>query len=316
MSSLNNQLSEVFRNIESDLGATALANLSLDVITEIIPSFQANSVDDFFEQFKQVMELVKNTKPKFGILIAAFCDIWDELEQKRDEITSMNDVDIIMTLIVEKLQKEYQEKDSQLIEQGIACIEDNDVILIHSHSKTVRRIFEGALKNKKKFKIVLAEQQKEKTEHMIEFFQEHKIPFYVVPDYMLSHIEHEVTKVFLGAVTLSNHLNFVTDPGTNSLVAEFHHIQVPIYIFLSTQKFALWESSHSHHTYKIEQKRMRTCCETLVSYDYVKFSHDRLPVSLINYTVTEEGVFSPDQVQTIYNKKFAEREEWRIKHFE
>lgn len=315
MSSLHNQLSEVFRNIETDLGATALSDLSLTVMTDVISSFQAKSVDDFFEQFKEVMELVKNTKPKFGIIIAAFCDIWDELEKQREKIHCMEDVDVLMHMIVEKLQKEYREKDDQLIQQGVECIKNDDVILIHSHSATIRRILAGALKKKKKFKVVLAEQHRTKTENMVQFLQRHEIPFYVVPDYMLSHIEDEVTKVFLGAVTLSNHLNFVTDAGTNSVVAEFHHVHIPVYIFLSTQKFALWETPHAHHTYKVEQKRIKTHSDKVLSYDLVKFSHDRLPVSLIDFTVTEEGVFTPEQVKVVYEKKFAEREEWRKKHF-
>lgn len=309
------QLGDIFRTIEADLGTTGLLNLVLEVIVKAAKDFRGKQVDGFLKQLRELFILIKNTRPRIGIVIYYLFEIWDEIDKRRKSITNMEELVVMLEDISNLLLKESESDICSLIENGVKCIKDNDSILIHSHSKTVLRIIEKAFKQKKKFRIILAEQEEEKTHDIINFLHMHGISFQVVPEFMLSHIENEVTKVFLGAITLNKNYNFVADSGTRAVVSEFHHEHIPLYNFLVTKKFSLWEDPVKHHTYKVVQKKIEKHSKNILEYEKIKFSHDRVPLDSFDYVVTEKGVFSPKEIEGLYEKMFKERTQWRKRHF-
>lgn len=314
---LNQQLSSIFRYIEADIGTSDLANLVIESILSSVRNLKVKNVDEFYDQFKEVMLLIKSTKPRIGIIITYFCDLWDELETEREKIKTVEQTYAILDKKIANIKKGNKDDLKKIIKTSLTCIEENDTILIHSHSHTVLRVIENAWQKKKKFRVILAEQEEEKTKDIIRFLQNLEIPFFVVPEFMLSHIEHEVTKVFLGALTFSTENTFVTDAGTNSVVAEFHHAKVPIYLFISTKKFSLWRIESKNHTYKIIKKN---CCEmgkhgkNSINYETIKFSHDRLPVDLVDQIITEEGSYTAKTILKAFKDKYRDRESWRKRH--
>ncbi len=316
MNELRDQLSSIFRYIEADLGTSELANLVMQTIIEATKNFQSNSVDEYYKQFREVMILVKNSKPRIGIIITFFCDIWDELQKKKKQVKTKAEINKLIEATIKKIVKDNNEDSNKLTKLGISCIDNNDNILIHSHSHTVLKVLAKAWDDGKRFKIIIAEQEEEKTLDMIKFLQTRAIPFYVVPEFMLSHIEEDVDKVFLGGVTLTKEQTFVTDAGTNSVVAEFHHAKIPISIFISTKKFSLWAIQPKHHTYKFMKQNMANGGHGghAMTYETVRFSHDRLPVDLVDQIVTEEAIYSPKEITKVFNKKYQDRNNWRERH--
>ena len=315
MSNLNDQLSKVIRQIESDLGTNKLAELSLTNLIDSFSYFKASSIDDFYDQFKELLVLLKTTKPRIGIVIFQFCEIWEEMQKRRNTIDSIDELKHVLEDVIHLILNQQEGDGKKLIENGLQCVKDGDSILIHSHSRTVLNIIEQAYQEKKKIRVVLAEQEEEKTHEMIVFLQDREIPFVVVPEFMLSHVEQEITKVFLGGITLNNTHSFITDAGTNSVVSEFHHAKVPIYIFLTTKKFSLWDAGKKEQTYKVTQKKSEHHPEKEVTYERIKFSHDRVPVDLLDYVVTEEGKFTPKEMVKIFDKRYKDFAEWRKKYF-
>lgn len=311
---LKEQLSDVFRHIESDLGTTGLSLLVLESVTEAAEGFKGN-VDHFFHQLKELLLIVKNTKPRIAIVISYFCEIWDELMSRKEVINNMDDLKRTLRDISELMLKENESDALKIIHNATAHINDGDSILIHSHSRMVLRTIEAAHRAKKKFRVILAEQEEEKTLDMIHFLQDNKIHFFSIPEFMLSHVENEVTKVFLGSLTLNSEHNFVTDAGTNSVVSEFHHAKIPIYMLISTRKFALWESDTKQHTYKVTQKKKEKHPGKELTYNRIKFSHDRIPVDLLDYVITEDGTYSPKQIEKLFDERFQTREDLRKRHF-
>jgi len=312
---LTEQLSTIFRQIESDKGTSVLSEMVLNGIVESFDAFEAKSVDDFYDQFRHLLLTFKTTKPRIGILIFHMCEIWEELQDKKKQIKNLDELKEVLTKAVESLINDGRKEKTSLISHGLECIEDGDSILIHSHSGTVMQLMEDAHNAKKKLRVVLAEQEEEKTEDMIWFLQTRRIPFIVVPEYMLSHVETEVNKVFLGAITFNNQYTFITDAGTTSVVSEFHHAKVPIYMFLTEKKFSLWDATKKHQTYKVTQKRTDFHPEKVVTYERIKFSHDRVPVDLVDFVVTENGIFSPDKIQKQFDEKYKCYANWRTKYF-
>ncbi len=314
-SSITDQLSNIIRCVESDLGTTSLSTMSFKVLIAAVEEFKIKDVDDFFDQFKQLLIHIKSTKPRIGIIIYYFCLIWDELQKERDVLKTKEDLIRSLKNITEHLTLEIEIDSAKIIQHGISCIEENDSILIHSHSQIVLKTLKKAVEEKKNFRVILAEQEEEKTHDMIIFLDTNNIPFSVVPEFMLSHIENEVTKVFLGGITFNKEHNFVSDAGTNSVISEFHHANIPIYMFMTTKKFSLWDSINKHHTYKISQKKIEKRPKKFLTYNRIKFTHDRIPIDLIDTIITEEGIFNPEQLKKAYDKSYSERQEWLETHF-
>jgi translation initiation factor 2B subunit (eIF-2B alpha/beta/delta family) len=312
---IKTQISSTFRDIEAEKGTTALCKIVLQSLSDCLDTFQAKDVEDFIEQFKNLALMIKNTKPRMGIVIYYICEIWDKLEDNKSKLDSTNKVKDYLKKVINNLRKEIDLDSDKVIKNGFQHIKDGDVILIHSHSKTVMDIIEKAKNKGKKFKIVVAEQEKEKTLDIIKFLKKKGIIFYVVPEFMLSHIEEEITKVFLGGLTFNDKHYFITDAGTNSVVAEFHNISIPIYIFLTTTKFSLWISSDEHSRNKVKQLKIRKILKECLTYERIKFSHDRISISVIDWLVTEDGDYNNEEAKKLFKSKFDQRKEWHEKHF-
>jgi translation initiation factor 2B subunit (eIF-2B alpha/beta/delta family) len=312
---IKTQISATFRDVEAEKGTTALCKIVLESLLDCLNTFKAKDANDFIEQFKELALMIKNTKPRMGIVIYYICEIWDRLEDRKDKLTSVEKIKKYLQKIIKDLQSEIVSDANKVKKNGCEHIIDGDVILIHSHSKTVMDIIEKAKNKGKKFKIVVAEQENDKTLDIIKFLKKKDITFYVVPEFMLSHIEDEITKVFLGGLTFNDKYYFITDAGTNSVVAEFHGINTPIYIFLTTTKFALWISSEEHSRNKVKQVKSCNSLKDCLTYERVKFSHDRISIKAISHLVTEDGDYNQEQAIKLFNKKFAERKKWQEKHF-
>lgn len=311
-SEFKERVSKLFLEIESDVGTTKLNGMVLDALGIAVRDFREKNEEDFLKQFFELLELVKNTEPRIALVIDSLYGVWMALQEAK----SKNHPDRHLfweQQVLEALneyQRETKEENKKIIDIGNLEIHKNDVILIHSISKTVLEVLFEAKRNGKKFRVIIAEQESEKTHQLIETISHHQIHFQVIPEYMLSHIESEVTKVFLGGVTINNELNVVGDAGSNAIVSEFHLKKIPIYLFLASRKFSLWKSRESHHAYKV--KNVRTFAGNRpISFERIKFSHDRIPLEYYTYVITELGKMTIQEIKKLYEEKYKERASWR-----
>jgi translation initiation factor 2B subunit (eIF-2B alpha/beta/delta family) len=307
-------LSELFRTVESDLGTRDLTNLSILSFQESFDRFKPKDADDFLKQVNEVIEMIKSTKPRIALIIENFYVVWQSLQDLSPE--DKKDLKVCRKTILhsmDQLNKKMALENKQLMEYGVKSIANDDTLLVHSHSHTVLDILRRAHSQGKKFRVIVAQQEIEKTDAIIEYLNEHRIHFHVVPEYMLSHIEGEIDKVFLGGLTLNSSYNFVTDSGTMSIVSEFHLAKKPIFMFISSSKFSMWKAKEVHHTYKVKSKK--THCRRGINYEHIKFSHDRVPLELFDYVVTELGSRSANETKKVFDSRFAERDNWRKTFF-
>lgn len=315
MTQHSDQLSTLFRTIESEQGSTQLAEFVMDTLQQTLDNFKTKTVDDLFKQFYKLFCEIKNTQPRISLVIFYFFDVWQELEAERSNIQTVEDFKAVVLRATQKVQVENADEFETIVRAGAALVEDGDTILVHSHSGTVRRILATAVHQKKKFTVILAEQETDKTIDMVSDFTANKIPFVVVPEYMLSHIAQDVTKVFFGATTLNYDQNFVCDAGSYSVLAEFHADHIPTYMFMATKKFSLWQSNKAHSTYKTSQKKVHADAKKILTYERIKFSHDRVPAELFDFVVTEMGTMKPTEIKKLYTERYNEREQMRTDFF-
>lgn len=295
-------LSKVLREMESDIGTRDLAALVLKALKNSIEVLKTHGKDSFCQEFKNLVEVMGSTEPKFGILNYHFSNLHKKL---REDICSRDlsdeQVKKLLTAEIDKILNEWKKSRHGLIENSDNIDVEGKTILIHDHSHTVQDVLVHYKNRGKKFKVVIAEQDFEKTHSNIERMHKAGISFEVVPAYMLSHVHKEIDMLFFGALTLKDTMDFVMDPGTLGIISEFHVEHIPTYMFIDSAKFSLWKSQKRGDIFIRRDTRKHV--GGLIEYERVKYSHDRVPAELFKKIVTEQGVYTPEALAKLFSDK-------------
>ncbi|MBU2523890.1 hypothetical protein KKG71_01725 [Patescibacteria group bacterium] len=305
-------ISAQFREIEADMGTIELAELVMNALSKSVMSFKFSNFKDFKKQFKSLLADVKKTQPRYAIIIENFYKIWEHLPHdihQTKKIGFLEKKRIIKNLskTMKVLARKAREDESKLIENSFGIDVREKTILIYDHSHLLIKTLIKLKKAVDHFRIIVAAQDPDKTTQIIEALGNNDVAFQVVPSYMLSHLGLEIDMVFFGAVTLKNTFNFVMDPGSLNVVSQFHLMKKPIYMFITTDKFSLWKAEVRHSVHIKKSVHEHHCCKK-ISYEKIKFSHDRVPLKYFDYVVCEDGVFTGRKVRSVYKKKYANRQ--------
>lgn len=302
--------SKLLRELETELGTHDVAKLVLQSLIESVKGFKGKDVDDFCEQFARLEEIISSTEPKFGILNYHFLNLRElfdhEIKSKTFDVKKWKH--LVIKSIEKILKKSNQEKED-LIGFADRLNIEGKTILIHDHSHTVQDVLAHYKNQGKNFKVVIAEQDFEKTHSNIERMHAAGIPFEVVPAYMLSHVHEQIDMLFFGALTLKDTMNFVMDPGTHSIISEFNVVHVPVYMFIGTSKFSLWKSKKRSEIFIHRHTRKHHAQD--IEYERIKYSHDRVPAELFAKIVTNKGIFTPTKLEVFFDEmmtKFGKKE--------
>lgn len=297
--------SQLLRELEAEVGTNMVAGFVFDALIDAIESYRTKDFGGFCVDFENLYETFSNTEPKFGIINHNFARLLEELKEllDKDEIQQEGWKKIVIQKI-KALIKDSKKELKMLVKYSEELDVENKTILIHDHSHTVQDVLCHYKKMGKHFRVVIAEQDFDKTHDNIERMHGAKIPFQVIPAYMLSHVHDRIDMAFFGALTLKDTIDFVMDPGTHGIISEFHVIGVPIYMFINTDKFSLWKSRPRGEIFVHEHKRKHI--NKPIEYDRIKYSHDRVPANLFSKIVTNEGVFDAEGIERLFNEKYRE----------
>ncbi len=295
--------SQLLRELEAEIGTRDVNDLSLRALEKSIEYLKVKNVEDFCKQFENLLNIISQTEPKFGILIYNF----ENLNQYFKENVCSKDFNEkkwkrVALQGVKNILKTARGQKLALIENSEKLNLEGKTILIHDHSHTVQDVIVHNKKLGKNFKVVIAEQDYDKTHGNIERLHKAGISFQVVPSYMLSHIHENVDILFFGALTLKDSMHFVMDPGTHSIISEFHVENIPAYMFIDTSKFSLWKSKERGEIFI--HKHLRQHHSKPIEYERIKYSHDRVPVKLFKKIITDEGVLNPAQLKTLFDERY------------
>lgn len=303
-----NRFSNLFKEIERDMGTNDLSILVLESIRESFRRYRGNKVEDILCQMKELLQIIYNTEPKFAIVIDNIFRIFEQIhscveESKRGIEHPFAYYRSCILTSIENVIKQNKKDKADLLKQAMNIDIQGKTILIHDQSHTVHSVL-LSLKKKQHFKVIVAEQDMEKTLSNIEFLSEAGIPFQTVPDYMLSNIEDDIDVCFFGAMTMKSTYDFVASNGSYAVISQFHLLGKEIYVFITTSKFSLWEAKKKAVVSRHTQTRKHPFRD--LSFERLKFSHDRVPLENVTFTVTEDGILSPEKLKKVYQIKFKE----------
>lgn len=290
--------------IERDLGTKDLNALMLNSLRDALRSCRLSTLESLQTQMEEVIHIFNNTEPRYSIVLYNMYSIYQEVQKmtKGKQRHSFNEHRNKIIKAIDRLIRQSQRNKQRILRNAQNINIDGKTVLIHDHSHTVQEVLSYLKRKGQKFKVLVAEQDMEKTLSNIEALSKKKIPFQVVPAHMLSNVEDEIDVCFFGAVTLKSTYDFVVDTGTNAIISEFHLRRKPVYIFMTSSKFALWKARKKHAVKRHVHERKHPGKK--IYFERFKFSHDRVPLSSVDYTVTEEGIFKGHELKKFYLEKF------------
>ncbi len=294
-------LSNLLRKLEANIGTRDVLNMLLLSLLDSFKNLEVKNSQDFYCQFKELAFVLSQTEPKFGIINYHIANL---LRKFSEQICIKGEKDWLKfaTNEIENILKNGEQGKKALMKYADKLNVEGKTILIHDHSHTVQDVLAHLKYSGRKFNVIIAEQNFDKTQSNIERLTSAEIPFQVVPSYMLSHIHEQIDMLFFGALTLKDTMDFVMDPGTHGIISEFHIVHKPVYMFIDTSKFSLWKSQKRtevfmrKHEYEHSTKNIK--------YEKIKYSHDRVPAELFHKIVTNEGVFDLKGIKALFDKKF------------
>jgi len=299
-------LSQLFRSVEIDVGTRDMSMLVLESFLEALKSFTPKDEKDFEDQLKQWRKALSKTEPKFGVLNNNFGDLLREFcKEIKGKDYNLEKWKSIAAKKADEILKYRRSCKKDLIKYIDKVDIEGKTILIHDHSHTVQDALVHYKYKGKHFRVVVAEQDYEKTHSNIERLHNARIPFQVIPSYMISHAYDRIDMAFFGAVTLKDTMNFVMAPGTHAITSALHLANVELFLFIDTNKFSLWKSKKRGEIFI--RKHKRTHHNKPIEYERIKYSHDRVPASVFSKVVTNEGVFGPRQIKKLFLEKLKQK---------
>lgn len=291
-----NIMCKLIRDHEDLVGSSRLAMVALTAFVESIKDLKCE-VAEIRELYAELSEAIKDTEPKVIPLI----HLIEEFEREM-EGTFGDDLEGIkknaIRILTEKLDK-LKSKVGKVIEHGLTCIDEGDVIIVHTISADVVKMLNLARDVfQKKFKVIVLKQDFVKTKKLIKTLSEGQIETLTVPEYNLSHYLDQANKMFIGAMSITSDMKVVSAVGTANIASLCHLKGLPIYLFANTLKFA-----HRPATDQRIHRKVETKAQDGFHYDLTTHSHDLLDLELVDYLITENGCMDKTAITKTVQKE-------------
>ncbi len=276
-------LCRLIRDHEDMIGSSRTSMLALQAFATSIENLKC-APGRIREEYFDLAEAIKTTRPKIIPLIHLIEEFEIEMEDHFDgELAAVRAraVDILR-----QKEAKLKAKIDQIIQHGLTCIDNGDVIVMHTVSGDVLNMIAMAKAVKQKnLKVIVLKQDFMKTKKLINSLQQSGIETEVVPEFSLSHYIGEANKMFTGALSITHDLKAVSAVGIASIASMCHFHKIPVYLFANTLKFSHGASEDQ----RIHEKKMAQV-EGACNYVLTTFSHDKVDLEMVDYLVTEEGI--------------------------
>jgi len=298
---MNKQDKEILRRLvrehEETAGSSRSTLLALRALIAAMRELECPA-EELRDQYLEITHAIKKTRPKIIPLI----HLIEEFEAEIEPFFG-NDPEVVQNKAAEILQAKHeklQSKSGKIIELGLTCLEKRETIVVHTVNLNVISII--ALSHQvmeKDLNVIILQQDFLKTKRIISHLRQADVPLQAVPEYSLSHYIGQADKMFCGALSITADKKVVTPVGTANITSLCHYHQIPVYLFANTLKFAhgAFEDQRIHR----ESVRQDKDAD---AYELVTYSHDVMDLEMVDYLVTEDGIYPKDKVQDYLNKVY------------
>jgi len=273
----------LIRECEDVMGVSRTTLVALQSYRQALQKLKNTDNQAFTNLLVELNTVIKNTEPK----IIPLTHLIEEFEAEL-QIYFKNPFELIrdhaLKILNQKLSR-YESFIQGVIDHGTQLIEEKDCIIAQPSSLAIRSALKKAHSElNRKFKVLILDQNFMRIKQFVKELSQEGVELLVVPEYNLSHFLKTVTKLFIGAVSITPDKKIITTVGTANAVGLCHLNQIPIYLLANSLKFAHRIASEQH-IYKVESQR---ACNNF-TYRHVTYSHDQVDLHLIDHVITEQG---------------------------
>ena len=189
-------LCSLIRDHEDNVGSSRVTMMALKAFIESIKAVNCE-VDAVRELYFELAETIKNTEPKVIPLIHLIEEFESEIRGNGN--ASIDEVKGRAIQILEEKHDKIKTKTGQVIEHGLTCINDGDVIIVHTLSFDVTNMLKLAREVlHKEFRVIVLKQDLAKTRRLVKSLAAAGIDMEIIPEYSLGHTIGQGNKVFMG----------------------------------------------------------------------------------------------------------------------
>jgi translation initiation factor 2B subunit (eIF-2B alpha/beta/delta family) len=288
-------LCSLIRDHEDNVGSSRATMMALKAFIESIKAVNCD-VAEARDLYYELAETIKNTEPKVIPLIHL-------IEEFEKEVRGMDDatIDQVKQRAIQILEEKHEKiktKVGKVIEHGLTCINDGDVIIVHTISFDVTNMLKLAREVlHKNFKVIVLKQDLAKTRRLIKSLTAAQIDMEIIPEYSLGHYIERGNKVFMGALSITEDMRAVSAIGSANIVSLCHLNNLPVYLFANTLKFS--------HRPSCQQRIHRKVASEIhgdVSFQLTTHSHDTVDLRHVDFLVTEGGIKDRDAIAACIKK--------------
>lgn len=283
------RLCSLIRDHEDAVGSSRVTMIAIRSFIESIRQVRCR-VDEVRDLYSELSDVIKHTEPRVIPLIHLIEEFENELREFPEE--SIEDIRDKAIQVLEDKHLKIKTKIGKVIEHGLTCINDGDVIIVHTISFDVANMLKLArevlLKN---FKVVVLKQDLAKTRRLVKLLTSADIDMEIIPEYSLNHYIGKGNKVFMGALSLTEDMKVVTAAGSANVVSLCHLNELPVYLFANTLKFSHRTAGQQNIHRKVEAKTHGDVCFNLVTH-----SHDTVDLKHVDFLITEDGIMDKDKI--------------------
>ncbi len=293
-------LCRLIRDHEDLVGSSRASMLALQAFKNAIQDLKCSPAD-IRNEYADLADAIKNTRPKIVPLIHL-------VEEFEKEIAPHfgADEEQMLSKACEILQAKHdrlKEKVAKIIQLGLDCIDDGDVIVMHTASADVTKMIALAKEvMDRNVKVIVLKQDFIKTKKLIDILKLARVELETVPEFSLSHYIGKANKMFTGALSISHDLKIVSAVGTANIASLCHFHKIPVYLFANTLKFSHGLSEDQ----RIHEKRVATVQDN-TSFVLTTYSHDMLDLDMVDFLVTEDGIYPKEKIRD-YVKEIQSRD--------
>jgi translation initiation factor 2B subunit (eIF-2B alpha/beta/delta family) len=276
-------LCSLIRDHEDTVGASRVTIMAINAFIESIRQVRC-SVEELGVLHAELSEVIKNTEPKVIPLIHLLEEFENEIGASTE--ATIDEVKALAIRILEQKVEKIRTKIGKVVEYGLTCINDGDVIVAHTISYDVTNMLKLARQVlHKDFKMIVLKQDLAKTRRLIKSLAEADIEMEIVPEYSLSHYIERGNKFFMGALSITDDCKVVSAAGSANIVGLCHLNNLPVYVFANSLKFSHRPSAQQQIHRKVEAKNHGD-----VSFQLITHSHDTVDLKHVDFLVTENGI--------------------------
>ena len=285
-------------------GAGRIARAGASALADYATNFKGDDPKVFIAGIMDSKDRILGSRP-------TAVSLWNGVHATIKGVDACDTVEGMRELIVsnaERFNKASLDAVKTIGEIGAKRIQDGDIILTHCNSSAALSVIKTAFRQGKKFRVYATESRPWRQGILtVNELAKEGIDITLIIDSAVRSVMKSVTKVFVGADTITSHGTLVNKIGTSQLALAANEARVQFYVCSETYKFSPMTLFGDMVT--IEERDHDEVAKREILDPAVKIFNpvfDSTPSKYIDGIITEVGLISPGSVYHVMTDQLGD----------